>query len=201
MNHYNLSTIERYIMNTPLFFVNKSFRIFVKAIFIGLLPVFLAFSNTALGDDDVSTHILVLDFELNDLTLHPATELEEKRVVTLRPLLEQALSEDLNHSIATLAQPLRDKEDKGRGYIFDRPEVSASMARSAEADWVVSGRLHKASFLFVYLIAQLIDAESGKISADFVVEIKGWEPRLTKKGVDALALQIDESLRTLAGKE
>ena len=71
------------------------------------------------------------------------------------------------------------------------------MARAADADWVVSGRLHKASFLFVYLKAQLIDAADGRIAADFVVEIKGWEPRLTAKGVDTLALQIDESLRTL----
>ncbi|MEE9333975.1 MAG: DUF2380 domain-containing protein [Granulosicoccaceae bacterium] len=105
------------------------------------------------------------------------------------------IKDDFNYSITTLSQPLRDKE--GKGYIFDRPEVSAKMARAASADWVVSGRLHKASFLFVYLKAQLINAVTGEINADFVVEIKGWEPRLTKKGVDALALQIDESLRAI----
>lgn len=161
----------------------------------------LVFSNVAISDDDQAAKVLVLDFELNDLTLHPNVKHEEERVKTLRPLLTQYLKDELNYTIATLSQEHRDREDKGKGYIFDRPEVAARMARAAAADWVVSGRLHKASFLFVYLKAQLIDAEDGQIAADFVVEIKGWEPRLTKKGVDALALQIDESLRTLTKTE
>ncbi len=162
-----------------------------------LLTALLGYSKAAMSDEGNAAKILVLDFELNDLTLHPDTSQEEKRVKTLRPLLTTALQDDLNYSIATLPQADRDKEDKGKGYIFDRPEVSARMARAAGADWAVSGRLHKASFLFVYLKAQLINATSGEIDADFVVEIKGWEPRLTKKGVDALALQIDESIRTI----
>jgi uncharacterized membrane protein len=140
--------------------------------------------------------VLLLDFELNDLTLNPATDFEEKRVKTLRPLLTEQMDAFERYEIADLTQQKRDAEDKGKGYIFDRPEVSARMARAAGADWVVTGRLHKASFLFVYLKSQLIDAEAN-VKADFVVEIKGWEPRLTKKGIEALALQIDESLRSL----
>lgn len=151
-------------------------------------------SARALALEPVS--VLVLDFELNDLTLNPATEFEEKRVKTLRPLLTAKLEENLGYKIAELSQDRRDEEDRGKGYIFDRPEVSAKMARAASADWVVTGRLHKASFLFVYLKSQLIDP-SAQVRADFVVEIKGWEPRLTEKGIDALALQIDESIRTL----
>ena len=161
----------------------------------------LVFSNHAISDESQPANVLVLDFELNDLTMHPNVKHEEKRVKTLRPLLTQNLKDELNYTIAALSQEHRDREDKGKGYIFDRPEVAARMARAAGADWVVSGRLHKASFLFVYLKAQLIDAQDGQIAADFVVEIKGWEPRLTKKGVDALALQIDESLRTLTKTE
>ena len=157
----------------------------------------LGLSYPAISDKKQATNVLVLDFELNDLTMQPNVKHEEERIKTLRPLLTQQLKEAFSYSIAELAQSHRDKENKGTGYIFDRPEVSAKMARAAGADWVVSGRLHKASFLFVYLKAQLIHAENGKVAADFVVEIKGWEPRLTAKGVEALALQIDESLVTL----
>ncbi len=155
-------------------------------------------STNAISEDKIDTKVLVLDFDLNDLTLHPAIEHEKKRVKTLRPLLTESLKDTHNYSIASLSQQLRDQEDKGKGYVFDRPEVAAKMGRAADAAWVVSGRLHKASFLFVYLKAQLIDATDGRVASDFVVEIKGWEPRLTAKGVEALALQIDESLRTLA---
>lgn len=179
------------------YFIENLFRILVKTTLIALVSIFLVLSTSARSEENISTNILVLDFELNDLTLHPHTAKEEKRVATLRPLLEQAFSEEFNHTIANLSQTLRDKENKGKGYVFDRPEVAANMARSASADWVVSGRLHKASFLFVYLRAQLIDAKSGKLRSDFVVEIKGWEPHLTAKGIDTLALQIDESLQTL----
>ena len=161
----------------------------------------LIFSRIAVSDEIQPANILVLDFELNDLTLHPDTTREEKRVKTLRPLLTKKLAEVFSYQIAELSQQQRDKENKGKGYVFDRPEVAARMARTANAQWVVSGRLHKASFLFVYLKAQLINSQDAKVSADFVVEIKGWEDRLTEKGIDALALQIDESLRTIAGTD
>lgn len=174
-------------------------HLILKACFICALVLS---SNVAIADEDsLPSKLLILDFELNDLTLNPDTTKEEARVKTLRPLLREELQDTFKHTIVALDQELRDKEDKGRGYVFDRPEVSAKMARSAGADWVVSGRLHKASFLFVYLKAQLINAESGNIASDFVVEIKGWQPKLTKKGIDALALQIDESLTAIAQKQ
>lgn len=159
------------------------------------------FSRSAFSTESQPENILVLDFELNDLTLHPDTAREEKRVKTLRPLLAKKLSEVFSYQIAELSQHKRDEENKGKGYVFDRPEVAARMARAANARWVVSGRLHKASFLFVYLKAQLINSQDANVSADFVVEIKGWEDRLTEKGVDALALQIDESLRTIVSTD
>lgn len=168
---------------------------------VAILVIFIALkSSDAIGDESSESNLLILDFELNDLTLNPDTTKEEARVKTLRPLLKEELESTYSYTIATLDQTLRDKEDKGRGYIFDRPEVSARMARAAGANWVVSGRLHKASFLFVYLKAQLINADTGNIASDFVVEIKGWQPKLTKKGVDALALQIDNSLKKISEK-
>lgn len=178
--------------------MNCSVKAMVRNLLATALIVALFCSGRVLATEPVS--VLVLDFELNDLTLNPATEFEEKRVKTLRPLLTEKLKDSLGYKIAQLAQDVRDEEDRGKGYIFDRPEVSAKMARAASADWVVTGRLHKASFLFVYLKSQLIDSDAN-IRADFVVEIKGWEPRLTEKGIEALALQIDESLRTLVKAE
>lgn len=149
----------------------------------------------------LSATVLVLDFELNDLTMHPDTVREEKRVKTLRPLLTEMLQDTYDYTIAELSATERSAEEHGKGYVFDRPPVAARMARKAAADWVVSGRLHKASFLFVYLKSQLIDAATGEIRADYVVEIKGWEPRLTKKGVESLAVKINQDLQTVLSQE
>lgn len=140
--------------------------------------------------------IAVLEFELNDLTLNPLAE-ETERTATLRPLLVERLSN--YHQIAVVENPAsaRIEAEKGQGYLFDRPAVAARIAREAGVDWIVSGRLHKASYLFVYLKAQLIDARSGQIAADFVVEIKGPQKKLTKKGIETLAVQIHQALQSL----
>ena len=50
---------------------------------------------------------------------------------------------------------------------------------------------------FVYLKAQLIDTRTGQIAADFVVEIKGPQKKLTKKGTEALARQISSALESI----
>jgi len=147
------------------------------------------------------SEVVVLDFELNDLTLNPDTEAEEKRVVTLKPLLDEVLTQ--SHQLIVLEAPesMKLESAKGQGYIFDRPAVAARLAREVGADLVVSGRLHKASFLFVYLKAQLIDAKTDKVVADFVVEIKGEQTKLTRKGVETLGQQIHDAVKKLAAVE
>lgn len=144
-----------------------------------------------------ASELVVMDFELNDLTLNPDTVAEEERVVTLKPLLDEELAK--THQLAVLEAPesMKAEAAKGQGYIFDRPEVAAKLAREVGADWVVSGRLHKASFLFVFLKAQLIDSQTGKIAADFVVELKGQQIKLTRRGVETLAQQINDAIEKL----
>lgn len=161
----------------------------------------LAYAADEPKTDLLTGTVLVLDFELNDLTLHPDTVREEKRVKTLEPLLSGKLQDIYRYDVLRLSPAELDSESHGKGYVFDRPAVAARLGQKAGADWVVTGRLHKASFLFVYLKSQIIEVASGDIRADFVVEIKGWEPRLTEKGVDALALQVHESLQVILAKK
>lgn len=141
--------------------------------------------------------IAVLDFELNDLTLNPNLVEETKRAATLRPLLVEQLS--VHHNITVIENPASAKieAEKGKGYLFDRPALAAKIGREGGAAWIVSGRLHKASFLFVYLKAQLINTQTDRVAADFVVEIKGPQKKLTKKGVESLAQQIAAALEAL----
>jgi hypothetical protein len=155
----------------------------------------MACTPLAVADDALK--LSIMEFELNDLTLYPDTDAELARVATLRNLLKEVLMERYQHTVLENSAAVKAEADKGKGYLFDRPALAARLGEQAGADWVITGRLHKPSFLFVYLKAQLIDPESKQIAADFVVEIKGTQKKLTQKGVDTLALQIVEAMRQL----
>lgn len=158
-----------------------------------IVALSLAFSSSVLAD-----RILVLDFELNDLTLYPKTEEETARAAMLRPLLVEQLEGTHGHESPAAPGSAAEEAGKGQGYVFDRPEVAARLGREVNADWVLTGRLHKPSHLFVYLKAQLIDARTGRMTYDFVVELKGAGEKLTRKGSETLALQIDAAMDAMA---
>ncbi len=173
--------------------LHNRFRL-LRAQLIGLsLLLFLPLTASAAS-------IAVLDFELNDLTLNPNLIEETERAATLRPLLVERLSD--HHNITVIENPAsaRIEAEKGQGYLFDRPALAAKIGREVGVAWIISGRLHKASFLFVYLKAQLINTQTGQVAADFVVEIKGPQKKLTKKGIESLAQQISAALETLGTK-
>ncbi len=155
----------------------------------------------AIAPQASSRVIAVLEFELNDLTLNPDLLAETKRTATLRPLLVEQLTDQYNFSVIENPDSAEIESEKGQGYLFDRPAVAAKIGREAGANWIVSGRLHKASFLFVYLKAQLINTQTGRVAADFVVEIKGPQQKLTHKGIEALAQQINAALESIYVKQ
>jgi len=147
--------------------------------------------------DSTAGAVLVLPFELNDLTLYPKIEQEQARVAVLQPFLIEELDVRHDRRVVNVPAAAAVEAAKGQGYLFERPEIVARLAREAGAAWAVNGRLHKASHLFVYLKAQLVDATSGAVVSDHVVEIKGWGEKLTRKGVESLGIQLDAALDEL----
>lgn len=136
-----------------------------------------------------NTRVAVLDFELNDLTLQPNTSEELERTASIKPLLQNALA-GKGFEVVAVDSAVQERADAGFGYLFDHHADAARLGRDVGADTVVVGRLHKASYLFVYLKAHLIDAANGELLGDFVVEIKGPQRKLTARGVETLARQI-----------
>lgn len=139
--------------------------------------------------------ITVLDFELHDLTLAPGTAEERERTASIAPLLRQNLESQYGFELASVGRDTQQDADRAHGYLFDHHDVVAELGREAGSDWIVVGRVHKASFLFVYLKARVIDTESHRLIADLTVEIKGSGERLTAKGVETLAAQIDAAIK------
>jgi hypothetical protein len=91
--------------------------------------------------------------------------------------------------------------DKGVGYLFDHADVAAALGRTAGADWVIVGRVHKASFLFVYFKVRVVKVATAEQIADLVVEVKGPQKALTAQGVESLAKQIATAVEESARED
>ena len=137
--------------------------------------------------------IAVLDFELNDLTLDPGNPAERERTASIKPLLRDLLAAK-SHTMVEVSAAAQNAADRGVGYLFDHSDVAAALGRTVGADWVIVGRVHKPSFLFVYFKAHVVNVRSGELTADLVVEVKGPQQALTQRGVQRLADQIEAAI-------
>jgi len=137
--------------------------------------------------------VAVLDFELKDLTPAPYIPAEIARAASVKPLLEQALAKS-HYQIVHIDPSDIAKAAAGPGYLFDHHDLAAKLARTVRADYIVVGRLHKPSYLFIYLMAHLVDVRQGKLIGDYISEVKGGAPKLTLKGVESLAGKIVKTL-------
>ena len=155
----------------------------LACLLVGLLVTFTA--HAARSD----VPIAVLEFELNDLTLDPGNTAERERTASIKPLLEKTLA-DAHRTVVAVEPDAQRSADQGVGYLFDHADTAAALGRAAGAQWVVVGRVHKASFLFVYFKVHLVNVATGELAADLVVEVKGPQKALTVRGVESLAGQI-----------
>lgn len=164
-------------------------RSVLRGVFVTLLVLV---SDITLADsaDGAGPTVAVLDFELHDLTLMPGLEVEVKRTASIAPMLREILESQYGIKTTQVSADAQLAAEKGAGYLFEHHDVVAELGRRAATDLVVVGRVHKASFLFVYFKALLIDTTTNQPIADLVVEVKGTQERLTRKGVESLAQQI-----------
>lgn len=139
------------------------------------------------------TRIAILNFELKDMTLAPGLPAEVQRTASLKPLLERELA-GAGYRIVPIAAAEQRGADSGVGYLFDHADAAAQLGARHAADYVLVGRLHKPSFLFVYLMGHLVDVKQQKIVGNYITESKGGDAKLTGKAIEALAAKIDQDL-------
>jgi len=138
--------------------------------------------------------IMVLDFELKDLTIYENNTQEIERTAKFKPMLEQALIDLDQYKIISFNIHDQRQADIGRGYLYDHHNLVADLGKANNAKWVVVGRVHKPSYLFSYLKVQLIDVTNRSMAADLTVELKGQQDKFLKKSVKRLAIQINEAI-------
>ncbi len=154
---------------------------------------FLFLIAVSITQANAETSIAILDFELNDLTLAPRTAAEINRTASLKPLLEKEL-QSAGYRIISISLAAQHKANSGFGYLFDHDDVAAELARTAGADYILVGRLHKPSFLFAYIMGHLIRTKDGQLIGNYISETKGGDEKLTLKGVESIADKIDNDL-------
>lgn len=141
-----------------------------------------------------ATGIAVLDFELRNLTPIADSQEDLQRAASIRPMLEAELHKRPDTRIVSIDPVVAREADAALGYLFEHSDAAAELGRAHGADWILVGRLHKPSFLFAYLMARLIDTGTGKVAEDLIVEIKGQQEVVTRKGVERLAQKLDARL-------
>lgn len=137
--------------------------------------------------------VAVLNFELKDVTYLPNRPEEIQRTESIKPLLTEELKKT---GLTLLSVDSADQQalNMGEGYLFDHVDVAAQLGKKVNADYVIVGRLHKPSFLFAYLLAEIVDVKSGTLVDSLSVETKGGEKKLTGKAVEMLADKISTVL-------
>lgn len=142
---------------------------------------------------NAETSIAILDFELRDLTLAPGIPAEVQRTASIKVMLEEELKR-AGYKIVAVDSASQQLANGGVGYLFDHDDSAAELAKKTGADYIVVGRLHKPSFLFAYIMGHLIRAKDSRLIGNYISETKGGDQKLTLKGVESLAVKIDEDL-------
>ncbi len=148
------------------------------------------------GSVYATTRIAILEFELLDLTLAPRIQEEKERAASIKPMLEKILEAKDGYQLININSKAQHKANQGVGYLFDHHDVVAKLGQQFGAEFIVMGRVHKASHLFVYFLVQLVNVKTQRLVGNYVVEIKGPQKKLTIKGVERVAEKINKTLKS-----
>ena len=148
------------------------------------------------GSVYATTRIAILEFELLDLTLAPRIQEEKERAASIKPMLQELLAAKGGYELINITAEAQQYANQGVGYLFDHHDVVAKLGQQVGADFVVMGRVHKASHLFVYFLVQLVNVKTQRLVGNYAVEIKGPQKKLTIKGVESVVEKLNKTLKS-----
>ncbi len=150
----------------------------------------LAINLLLLSNVDAAQRIVILNFELNDMTSLPNTPQEQLRTASIRPLLEQAISQSGDYEIIHINTEDQAAANSSFGYLFRFNDLAARLGEQFGADWIIVSQHTKPSFLFSYLMAHVINVKTQTLTASYDIELKGNHEKVTQRGVKSLANKI-----------
>lgn len=149
------------------------------------------------GSTNAKPRIVILDFELNDITSLPNTPKELLRTASVKPLIERAIIQQDNYDIIQISPETQREANPGSGYLFRYHDVAAKLGTQFKTDWILVGQHSKPSFLYSYLMAYLINVKTEKTVARYDIELKGNHQKVTERGVMKLVQKINGTILKL----
>lgn len=128
-----------------------------------VLAVVLAIATIPVAHSADMGRVVVVDFQLNDLTDLPNAPEELKRISYLSSTFRQRLAESGVRIIEPGEQLKNEVSGNSPTYLFDRPEVAARLASDSGAEFVLIGVALKPTYLFVYPRLLMVDIRTGKV--------------------------------------
>ena len=130
-----------------------------------LLTLFLLAGTTVSHADapEVPPKVMVLDYQLNDMTGLPNAPEELERISFLSATFKQKLAErgveivQVNDTLNTVMK------DQSATYLFDNVETAAEHAKESGADYLLICVALKPTYLFVYPRILLVDIKTRKV--------------------------------------
>ncbi|MDD5277666.1 MAG: DUF2380 domain-containing protein [Methylovulum sp.] len=160
----------------------------MKTITLALIGLLFCVSAQA------SQRVVVLDFELRDITSLPNTPQEIIRTASFAPLLAEAIKNTGDYDIIPIKPAEQAAANPSAGYLFDYSDEAAKLGKRHDADWIIVTRHSKPSFLFSYLMAHLVNIKTHQQVGSYAIEMKGTHQKVTQHSINALAKKIQQRL-------
>lgn len=169
-----------------------------------LITLFLLLEMTGIAtaaeaeQPDSATKVMVLDFQLNDLTDLPNAPEELERIALLSATYKQKLD-----GLGVNVVPINDKlkpyvSGQSPTYLFDNVEHAAKLT-GHDADYLLIGVALKPTYLFVYPRILLVDVKSQKVVMAKAAQLESsWSDKnTTVRTGEKLAQIVSDALKNL----
>ncbi|MGQ0443350.1 MAG: DUF2380 domain-containing protein [Methylophilaceae bacterium] len=148
---------------------------------------------------ETNAKVMVLDFQLNDLTDLPNAPEELARIAYLSTIFKQKIADSGISVISANDQLKRELPTNSATYLFDQPALAAKLAEDSGADFLIMGVALKPTYLFVYPRVLVVDIKTRKvIYATYSQLESSWlDKNTTMRTANMLADRVNDKLKEL----
>ena len=145
-----------------------------------------------------SSTVMVLDFQLNDLTDLPNAPQKLERIHYLTKVYKEVLVTQGVNIVPVANKLMADMQNQSATYLFDQIEYVAEVAAESGVDYVLIGVALKPTYLFVYPRILLVDVKQKKVVLAKAYQLESsWSDQNTtantaRKIAEAVATAIKE---------
>jgi hypothetical protein len=174
----------------------KIFRINFS-LFVVLALLLSGVQYATAGEAPATKRVVVLDFQLHDLTDLPNAPTEVERVKQLSRFYKEHLAESGLELVPANESIKVELTKNDAAYLFERPATAAQLAKDSGADYVLVAIAMKPTYLFLYPRIKLISLATQEVvwGSYAQLESSAEDNNTTKRTATRLADKTIEFLK------